>query len=233
MEVEGEIKYTDLVPGQRYTISVRVPKPSDLANPDLPYDGEYVDYDAAGDLVNFRNVTTRDGNEDPDATMFDPNDWLFTIGAPLGRGPPRPWPQRNIPPNTNDVVYAMEITEGMDMVDFHGEYGFGRYYPLEVYTELYPKLNPITRRQILPTEVQYYTAHIAPAGGRRRRQTKKSKRRKGVITMRQKDYLREHHHLFNVLGHPTKKKLLKELASQKKELKERGFKGGKTRRSHK
>jgi hypothetical protein len=57
-------------------------------------------------------------------------------------------------------------------------------------------------------------------------------RRKGVITMRQKDYLREHHHLFNVLSRPTKKKLLKELASQKKELKERGFKGGKTRRRH-
>jgi hypothetical protein len=72
----------------------------------------------------------------------------------------------------------MEITEGMDMVDFHGEYGYGRYYPLEVYNDLHdPKLNPMTRRPILPGDLQFYTAHIVPAGGRRRRKTKKSKRR--------------------------------------------------------
>jgi hypothetical protein len=72
----------------------------------------------------------------------------------------------------------MEIEEGMDMVDFHGEYGYGRHYPLEVYNELRPRNNPMTRRPILPTDVQFYTAHIVPAGGRRRRrQTKKSKRR--------------------------------------------------------
>jgi hypothetical protein len=51
--------------------------------------------------------------------------------------------------------------------------------------------------------------------------------------MRRKDYLREHHHLFKVLSHPTKKKLLDELMAQQKELKERGLKGGKTRRRHK
>ena len=59
-----------------------------------------------------------------------------------------------------------------------------------------------------------------------RRKTRKSK----MITMRRKDYLREHHHLFKVLSHPTKKKLLDELMAQQKELKERGLKGGKTRR---
>ena len=62
-----------------------------------------------------------------------------------------------------------------------------------------------------------------------RRKTRKSK----MITMRRKDYLREHHHLFKVLSHPTKKKLLDELMAQQKELKERGLKGGKTRRRHK
>jgi hypothetical protein len=173
-----ETAYTDLVPGQRYIISVRVPRPADLVNPELPYEGEYVNYDAAGDLVNFKNVTTGEGEGDVDATMFDPGDWVFTIAPPQGNGPPKPWPQRNIPPNTNDIVYDMEITEGMDMVDFHGEYGYGRYYPLEVYNAIYPKKNPMTRQLILPTDVQYYTAHIAPAGARRRRrQTKKSKRR--------------------------------------------------------
>jgi hypothetical protein len=56
---------------------------------------------------------------------------------------------------------------------------------------------------------------------------KKSK----MITMRKKDYLREHHHLLKVLGHPTKKKLLSELMIQRKELKERGLKGGTRRQS--
>jgi hypothetical protein len=81
-------------------------------------------------------------------------------------------------------------------------------------------------------KVEFRTAKLDPkievqeAG---RRNTRKSK----MITMRRKDYLREHHHLFKVLSHPTKKKLLDELMAQQKELKERGLKGGKTRRRHK
>jgi hypothetical protein len=81
-------------------------------------------------------------------------------------------------------------------------------------------------------KVEFRTAKLDPkievqeAG---RRKTRKSK----MITMRRKDYLREHHHLFKVLSHPTKKKLLDELMAQQKELKERGLKGGKTRRRHK
>jgi hypothetical protein len=54
-----------------------------------------------------------------------------------------------------------------------------------------------------------------------------------TIRMKKGEYLREHHHLFKVLSHPTKKKLLDELMAQQKELKERGLKGGKTRRSRK
>lgn len=119
--------------------------------------------------------------------MEDDDDDLMPVAPPGGPPggaplpvPPRPWPQRNIPPNTNDLVHQFPITENMDMVDFHGEYGFGRYYTVEVYDALHlPKLNPMTRRPILPGDVQYYTAHIAePIGGRRRRRhTKKSKRR--------------------------------------------------------
>ena len=100
---------------------------------------------------------------------------LFTTMRPTAKVHPAP-PQRNIPPGSQDVVYAMPITEGMNMVDFHGEYGYGRYYPVELYNALrLPKLNPMTRRPILPAEVQYYTAHIAPPGGRRK--TRKSNRR--------------------------------------------------------
>lgn len=90
--------------------------------------------------------------------------------------PPRPWPQRNIPANTDDTIHMMPITDGMDMVDFHGEFGHQRYYPVVVYNSLNPKLNPITRQPILPGDVTFYTARVPASGGRRRR-TRKTKRR--------------------------------------------------------
>lgn len=84
---------------------------------------------------------------------------------------------KDIPAGTDDVVNQMEIEEGMEMVDFHGEYDRGRYYPLEVFKALKaPKLNPMTRQPIDEEEVIQYTAHIVPKAGRRRK-TKKSKRR--------------------------------------------------------
>ena len=180
---QGDIRYTDLVPGQRYTISLRNPLPSELDDPQQPFNGEYVRYDPDGQLAIFRDVIANNGDtddiDDPFWSHWDPDSTVFSIGPPVvAQQPPKPWPQRNIPPDTDDLVNQMPITEGMDMVDFHGEYGYGRYYPLEVYNDLHvPKLNPITRRQILPGDLQFYTAHIAPAGGRRRRKTKKSKRR--------------------------------------------------------
>jgi hypothetical protein len=179
--VAGEIRYTDLVPGQRYTATIRYPDPfpEDEFFIDAPYEGTYVSFGEYGHLmVTFRDVTNVNGELlDPGEETHLPT--LEFIFRPVVQVvvPPKPWPQRNIPPNTNDVVNQMEITEGMDMVDFHGEYGFGRYYPLDVYDDLhFPKKNPITRQLILPGDLQYYTAHIAPAGGRRRK-TKKSKRR--------------------------------------------------------
>jgi hypothetical protein len=53
-----------------------------------------------------------------------------------------------------------------------------------------------------------------------------------TIRMSRRAYLREHHHLFKVLSNPTRKALRKELAAQRKELRERGLRGGKTRRRH-
>ena len=53
----------------------------------------------------------------------------------------------------------------------------------------------------------------------------KSTRRNKTIRMKKSDYLREHHHLFKVLSRPTRRVLARELKIQKKELKERGFKG--------
>jgi hypothetical protein len=84
---------------------------------------------------------------------------------------------RDIPKDTVDTVYQMEITEGMQMVDFHGEYGYGRYYPLEVYVALKdPKLNPMTRQPIDESDVIQYTAHIVPKAGGLRRKPKRTRR---------------------------------------------------------
>ena len=178
--IADEVRYTDLVVGERYKLIARDPDPYEDENDDMPYEGVYVSFGDYGlSQVKFRDVTTAGGEQlDPgDTSEFYPLDFIFKRVVVVVV-PPKPWPQRNIPPNTDDVVNQMEITEGMDMVDFHGEYGFGRYYPLEVYNELHlPKRNPITRQWILPADLQYYTAHIAPAGGRRRRKTKKSSRR--------------------------------------------------------
>lgn len=89
---------------------------------------------------------------------------------------------KDIPAGTDDVVNQMPITEGMKMVDFHGEYDYGRYYPLEVYIEIMKKSkeNPMTRQPINEDEVVEYTAHIVPKAGRRRRKTRKGRKgRKG------------------------------------------------------
>jgi len=178
--VAGEIRYTDLVPGERYTATIRNPEPfpEEEFYEDAPYEGTYVMFGEYGlRTVKFRDVTTATGEAWGEDMHLHPLDFIFSAVVRVVV-PPKPWPQRNIPPDTDDLVNQMPITEGMDMVDFHGEYGFGRYYPLEVYNDLHlPKLNPITRRQILPGDLLFYTAHIVPAGGRRRRKTKKSKRR--------------------------------------------------------
>ena len=56
------------------------------------------------------------------------------------------------------------------------------------------------------------------AGGKR-----KTRR---TIRMKKGEYLREHHHLFKVLQNPTRRALNAELRAQKRELKERGLRGG-------
>ncbi len=57
---------------------------------------------------------------------------------------------------------------------------------------------------------------VASAGRRRTAKT---------IRMKKGEYLREHHHLFQVLRNPTRRALNAELRRQQKELKERGLKG--------
>jgi hypothetical protein len=173
------VHYVHLVPGQRYAIHIGYAPDHEVLAGNYPYNGVFVDYDPVNENPIFTSIRTARGNTIAGEQPFEISNFEFTEYVdpvpPPPPLPPKPWPQRNIPPNTDDLINAMPITEGMDMVDFHGEYGYGRYYPVEVYDALVPKQNPMTRRPILPAEVQYYTAHIAPPGGRRK--TKKSKRR--------------------------------------------------------
>jgi hypothetical protein len=171
------LDYWELIPGERYEIQIYIVPDNEVFAGNYPYNGIFVGLAPGTNNPMFRDVTTARGKllgeKTYDISAFAFNEFI----GPGGPRRPRPWPQRNIPAGTNDIVNQDTITEGMDMVDFHGEYGFDRHYPVEVYDALHPKLNPMTRRPILPSDLQYYTAHIAPAGGRRRRQTKKSKRR--------------------------------------------------------
>jgi hypothetical protein len=180
------IPYHELIPEQRYTLIIGYLPDNEYFAGNHPYNGIYVDFDYNDfDYLIFRDIRTArgillagdngvaGGNKKVHVSTYA---FVKYVPPPV-KGPPKPWPQRNIPPNTDDVVGQEPITEGMDMVDFHGEYGFGRYYPLEVYNDLHNKVNPMTRQPIETEDLQFYTAHIAPAGGRRRRKTRKSKRR--------------------------------------------------------
>jgi hypothetical protein len=54
----------------------------------------------------------------------------------------------------------------------------------------------------------------------------KTRRKTSRICMKKGEYLREHHHLFKVLRNPTRRALNAELRKQKRELRERGLRGG-------
>ena len=156
------------------------------ANPERPEEYTVEQWDAACTRAK-KKYSPETWENPPYAGVENPDGWRFSqcYSAALRMFPevvhidPSEGP-RDIPADTDDVVNLMPITEGMKMVDFHGEYDHGRYYPLEVYIEIMKKSkqNPMTRQPIDEEEVIQYTAHIVPKkAGRRRRQTKRSKRR--------------------------------------------------------
>ena len=130
-----------------------------------------------------------------------------------------------IPKGQIDVVTMEEIKDGTLMVDFHDEREkYHRYYTEETYRKLNNNKNPFNDRVIENADVKYYIAELdasLPVQEAGRRNSSRNK----TIRMKKSDYLREHHHLFKVLSRPTRRVLARELKVQKKELKERGFKG--------
>jgi hypothetical protein len=170
------------------------------ANPARPEAYTVEQWDAACERAK-RKYSDETWENPPYAGQADPDGWRFSqcymkalqmfpevVHLNPSVGP------RDIPKDTVDTVYQMEITEGMQMVDFHGEYGFGRYYPLEVYVALKdPKLNPMTRQPIDENDVIQYTAHIVPKAGGRRTRTKRTRTKRTKRTKHTK-HTRKHRH---------------------------------------
>ncbi len=87
---------------------------------------------------------------------------------------------------TNAIFYN-SINPGNEMVDFHGERGYGRYYRRNTFDVLQSnhqglKKNPFTQVIIEPGTVRRYTA----AGGRKRKQRTARKKTRRSRTLRKK-----------------------------------------------
>jgi hypothetical protein len=70
-------------------------------------------------------------------------------------------PRLIVPPNKDDAISYETIENGMQMVDFHNERKFERYYTKASYDSLNPKQNPITRKPIRESDVMYYIADVS------------------------------------------------------------------------
>lgn len=86
-----------------------------------------------------------------------------------------------LPNNATNTVSLEAIEFPQEMVDFHGERGYGRYYTQNTFNRLNPRLNPITRQPIRNTNIRRYRAVAqaqAPQGGRKRTRKATRKQRK-------------------------------------------------------
>jgi hypothetical protein len=83
--------------------------------------------------------------------------------------------EKNIEKNSKSNVLLDDITNGKNMVNFHGEYDYGRYYTKNSFNGLKVKgkrkENPITRKLIEPENVVKYKAKLV--GGRRKTQRRR------------------------------------------------------------
>jgi hypothetical protein len=84
---------------------------------------------------------------------------------------------------TTESAIMTNIHQNQNMVNFHNEYKYGRYYTRNNYNKFIKvnnkKLNPFTRRPIEASNIQYYKANLRKRRGitRRRRPVKGHTRR--------------------------------------------------------
>jgi len=90
----------------------------------------------------------------------------------------------SVPYGSRDAITNKLIRQGMQMADFSGERGRGRYYTRKTYKSLnVPKRNPFNRRPI--GGVLYYVASITPRVPRPKGgSTRNQRRRRGLSTRR-------------------------------------------------
>jgi hypothetical protein len=208
----------DLVVGKRYIIV-------SYEDPSSPYRGIFKS--KKNGLSTFEDVEDRTKQKlglkefDDESHYFHQDSEIVEVSIEVPRSDLEP----------SDIFTGDEFKQGDRVIKLSREKNnwiFNRD-ELEKWWKKNPNTNPlVSGDKPFPadTKIEYGTLKIT-GGGRRRGKT---------IRMKKSDYLREHHHLFKVLGHPTPRKLARELKTQKKELRERGFKGGrlrKTRRRHK
>jgi hypothetical protein len=86
---------------------------------------------------------------------------------------------RNIPSGSTNVISYDEIEDGDKMVNFHGEYDYGRYYKRSTFNAMPRKINPMTTEPVRKRNIVDYTAHIVPAGARRSSRRSRSPSRGG------------------------------------------------------
>jgi hypothetical protein len=131
---------------------------------------------------------------------------LITLGRAVRDGAPLPEAQngnlgnnnsnqnailetRNLPVNAINTITYEPIANSTEMVNFHNEFGHGRYYTRETYNQM-PigpngrKRNPYTQQNI--TEIRSYTGRIPAAAVGGRKQKTRSKRRSSRKTIKRR-----------------------------------------------
>lgn len=75
---------------------------------------------------------------------------------------------RNLPANAENSISMNAIENGTNMVNFHDEFGHGRYYKASTFNSIRRnndtrlKHNPSTRQPIAPTNITRYRARVPP-----------------------------------------------------------------------
>ncbi len=90
-------------------------------------------------------------------------------------------PYRNIPRGSTNQITMNTITNDQVLENFHGEYGYGRYYTEGTVAQFNPRTNPMNRTKFInPENITYYKARLtntAAIGGKKRK-TKKTRKAK-------------------------------------------------------
>lgn len=80
-------------------------------------------------------------------------------------------PYKNV--KSKETILMSNIKNGDEMINFHDEYKYNRYYKRNEFNQLpgNPKKNPYTRKNIKPSNIKRYKAHLI--GGTRKRRISK------------------------------------------------------------